>query len=222
MRATRWWASALAGLLLASCGLDASVLDRAAPSTGDVTVPGAGDDRALARPRVAMPEPGRPRYERDRWQPRGWADDDRDGCNTREEVLLAQGRDVRTGPGCKVLAGEWVDRFTGRRTTSPADLQVDHLVALADAHASGGWAWPDSRKVAFANDLGTEELNAVWGRENEAKDDDGPDGWLPPNPEARCWYVSAYARIKARWDLTVTPQQWAAIQAVWAGCGGAP
>ena len=46
----------------------------------------------------------------------------------------------------------------------------------------------------------------------------GPDRWLPPAPEARCWYVRAYARIKERWGLTVTPAQWAAIESVWEGC----
>jgi hypothetical protein len=58
------------------------------------------------------------------------------------------------------------------------------------------------------------------GAVNQAKADYGPDRWLPqPGSTARCWYVAAYARIKARWDLTVTPQQWAAIERVWAGCG---
>ena len=134
-------------------------------------------------------------------------------------VLLAEGTDVRSGPGCQILTGVWTDPFSGRQVTSPAQLQVDHLVALADAHASGGWAWTVERKVAFANDLeNPDELNAVAGALNEAKADHGPDRWLPPDRAARCWYIRAYAGIKARWDLTVTPAQWAAIEAVWAGC----
>jgi len=206
-------AVAVLGSLASACALE-DFQGAVQPSTTAPVVDG------LARPRVGVPEPGRPRYDRDQWQPHGWADADGDGCNPREEVLLAQGQDVQTGPGCKILAGQWIDRFTGRRTTSPAELQIDHLVALAEAHASGGWAWPAERKAAFANDLDDGELNAVWGPENQAKDDAGPDGWLPPDTEARCWYVSTYARIKARWDLTVTPAQWAAVTAVWAGCPG--
>ena len=74
--------------------------------------------------------------------------------------------------------------------------------------------------MAFANDLAdSEALNAVWGAENQRKADDGPDQWLPPNPSYRCAYVAAYARIKARWDLTVTPSQWSAVERVWRGCG---
>ncbi len=92
-------------------------------------------------------------------------------------------------------------------------------MALSDAHASGGWAWPPERKVAFANDLeDADELNATWGPENERKADYGPDGWSPPNEAFRCAYVAAYSRIKAHWDLTVTPLQWAAIERVWSTC----
>jgi hypothetical protein len=70
-----------------------------------------------------------------------------------------------TGPGCRILSGAWTDLFTGREVTSPSRLEVDHLVALGDAHRSAGWAWPAERKVAFANDLeDPDALNAVGGR----------------------------------------------------------
>ena len=181
---------------------------------------------AWASATARCPSPGLPCLSRaglatseTNWQPHGWADADGDGCNTREEVLIAQSRTpVATGAGCKILAGEWLDPFTGRVTTAASQLEVDHLVALADAHRSGGWDWPPERKVAFANDLDTPELHAVWGPENQAKADDGPDGWLPPNQAWRCQYVLAYATVKVRWDLTATAEQWAAMQRVWADC----
>ncbi|MFP5281819.1 MAG: hypothetical protein ACLGIF_00020 [Actinomycetes bacterium] len=123
-----------------------------------------------------------------------------------------------TGPGCKVLAGEWFDPYTGRVLTSADQAQIDHLVALGDAHRSGGWAWPPERKVAFANNLDDPaELNAVWGAENQRKADFGPDRWLPVEG-FRCEYVASYARIKADWGLTVTSSEWAAIERVWSGC----
>jgi hypothetical protein len=184
--------------------------------------PPSGPPGELARPRIAEPDVARPRYVRDDWQAHGWADADGDGCNTREEVLIAQSRTpVATGAGCKILAGEWLDPFTGRTSTVASQLEIDHLVALADAHRSGGWAWPPERKVAFVNDLDSPELHAVWGAENQAKADDGPDGWLPPNQAWRCTYVAAYADVKARWDLTVTSAQWEAVERVWLGCGPA-
>lgn len=175
----------------------------------------------LAQPRIAERDPRRPAYDRAEWQPHGWADADHDGCNTRAEVLkLESSVRVATKAGnCTVLTGAWADPYTGRTTTSAADLQIDHLVALSDAAASGGWAWPAERKVAFANDLADEwELNAVTAAENTRKGDLGPDRWSPPLASFHCAYVAAYAAIKARWDLAVTASQWAAILDVWRSC----
>lgn len=63
----------------------------------------------------------------------GWADADGDGCNTREEVLSESVTPAQVGPGCKILASDWEDRYTAGRLTSPADVQIEHLVALSDA-----------------------------------------------------------------------------------------
>lgn len=219
--ARRCLLAAVVMTVLASCSLPHSMgtpSSSTTASTPDAPVQAGG---GLPHPRVAALAPDRGRYNRDDWQPHGWSDADGNGCNTRAEVLLveATGPVVR-GSGCKIVSGQWQDPYTGRHTTSPAALQIDHLVALSDASASGGWAWPPERKVAFANDLAdADELNAVWGPENQRKSDYGPDGWLPPASGFRCAYVAAYARIKAHWDLTVTPQQWAAIEHVWASCG---
>lgn len=205
-------AGALAMLVASSCSV---------PVVAPESATGASSP-AVAGLRVAEPDPGRPRYDRDEWQPRGWSDADGDGCNTRAEVLMAESTTPAVVEGrCRVAAGTWRDPYTGRSTSSPAELQIDHLVALADAHRSGGWAWPAERKVTFANDLvDPEALNAVWGPENERKADDGPDRWLPPEASYRCAYVAAYGRIKARWDLSVTPAQAAAIAATSARCAG--
>lgn len=174
-----------------------------------------------ARPRVAERDPNRRAYNRDEWDDRGWADDDGDGCNTRAEVLEAESYGPLTRKAnCTVLTGEWRDPYTGRSYTDAAAVQIDHLVALSDASDSGGWAWSADRKRAFTNDLDDAwSLNAVSGAENQRKADYGPDAWLPPATQFRCTYVAAYAGIKARWGLTVTPAQWAAIERVWANCG---
>lgn len=186
---------------------------------GVATGPAARTD---ARPRVAEHDPARAPYDRDQWEPHGWLDADGDGCNTRAEALMSESTVAtrhRAG-SCTVVSGRWVDPYTGRVILDAAQVQIDHLVSLSDAHASGGWAWPPERKAAFANDL-TEEwaLNATWGAENQRKADLGPDRWLPPEASFGCTYVSAYARIKARWGLTVTPAQWSAVETTWRGCG---
>lgn len=224
----------LAFLALAACDAQGvAPSTTAAPTTTASTIEFVGPGPAggafpavttLAHPRIAAPDPARPAYNRDEWQPHGWEDADKNGCDSRAEVLKAESaKPVTTkATNCTVVSGEWADRYTGRTFTSASDVQIDHLVALGDAAASGGWAWSASRKLAFANDLDDAwQLNAVWGSENERKADYGPDRWQPPRPGFRCTYVGAYAAIKARWGLTVTQAQWTAIDTTWKmnGCG---
>lgn len=43
--------------------------------------------------------------------------------------------------GCDIVTGDWSSYLDGYSTTSPAELEVDHTVALAEAWDSGAWAW---------------------------------------------------------------------------------
>ena len=97
--------------------------------------PATPKDAGLAQPRVADPDPNRSRYERTAWQPHGWIDADANCLNTRQEVLISESRVPvrRSATGCAVLAGEWVDPYTGAVSAAADRLQVDHLVALSDA-----------------------------------------------------------------------------------------
>ena len=46
----------------------------------------------------------------------GWRDVDGDGCDTRDEVLIAEAVvKPRLGAGCALTGGEWVSRYDGKR-----------------------------------------------------------------------------------------------------------
>jgi hypothetical protein len=170
---------------------------------------------------VAEPDAARTAYKRDAYQPHGWIDADGDGCNTRREVLIQEStKSVTINPdGCKLSNGHWKDRFTGTETNSDADVQIDHLVALADADRSGAWRWPPDKKIAFANNLDNpDELNAISNADNQAKSDKAPDEWMPKDRQPRCDYIRAYVTIKSQWDLTISPAQWNAIAKDWPSC----
>lgn len=177
---------------------------------------------SLPHVEVAEPDPNRPRYDRKSYQPHGWIDADGDGCNTRREVLIEEAlKKPSINPdGCKLSGGEWRDHFDPTfTTTSEREVQIDHLVALADAHRSGAWKWPPEKKIAFANDIEHPvELNVVSNSVNKEKSDKGPDEWMPKDSDSRCLYVSAYVSIKSKWQLTVSPAQWQAISKAWAKC----
>ena len=170
---------------------------------------------ALAQLRTLRVTPRRPPvgYVRDAFGT-AWLDTDGNGCNQRDDVLL---RDAVPGTatyerqgGCDhdVLAGTWVDPYTGRRLTftdlkEPAQaeaIQIDHLVPLAEAWASGASSWDVERRKEFANDLA--ELLAVDGPTNASKGDDDPAAWRP-RKEFQCTYAVRWIATKARWDLAV-------------------
>lgn len=171
---------------------------------------------------VAEPEQARPPYKRETYQPHGWIDADGNGCNTRREVLIQEStKKPSINPdGCKISGGEWKDRFSPKfNTTNDQDVQIDHLVALADADRSGAWKWPSDKKLAFANNLDNpDELNAISNALNNEKSDKGPDEWMPGDKNSRCKYLQAYVTIKSEWQLTVSPAQWNAIAKAWPNC----
>jgi hypothetical protein len=198
-------------LVIGACTSDDDEPSEAATTASPppTAIPSGTRDELLTliqRLEVADPDPSRPRYVRDDWDE--GRDEDGDCLRTRHEVLADESLVPATIEDCHVLAGEWVDPLTGQDVTDPDQLQVDHLVALADAHRSGGWRWDTETKGDYANSLTDPDLlNAVLGAENERKADAGPEAYRPPNRESWCWYGFAYARVKATWSLTVTPEQ---------------
>ncbi|CAA9259653.1 MAG: putative secreted protein, partial [uncultured Corynebacteriales bacterium] len=71
-----------------------------------------------------------------------WIDADGDRCNSRYEVLIAEATTAPTvGSGCTLSGGRWYSYYDGAYWTLPADLDVDHLVPLAEAWDSGARTW---------------------------------------------------------------------------------
>ena len=155
---------------------------------------------------VAPTSGNMPAYDRDEW--RHWIDEDGDCQDTRHEALVAESVsavEYADSGQCRVASGEWVDPYTGERFADPSNLEIDHLVPLANAHASGGWAWSKSRKRAYANDLSfAGHLVAVHGPANQAKGKSGPEDWQPSNSSYWCQYAIDWITIKNSWELTAT------------------
>lgn len=142
-----------------------------------------------------------------------WADVDRNGCDTRNDVLGRDLTDVTVKPGtrgCLVLSGTLADPYTGTvlqfvRGPGSAAVQIDHVVALSDAWRTGAQQWPAGRREQFANDPAN--LLAVGGSANQDKGDGDAATWLPPQRGYRCVYVLRQVRVKAAYGLWVTPAE---------------
>ena len=170
--------------------------------------------------RQAETPAGLPTYSRGDW--RHWTDDDRDCQDTRNEVLAAESRKpvkYRTGRRCVVARGLWVGWYTGRKVRNPRSFDIDHLVPLANAHRSGGWAWTPAKKRRYANSLKPPyHLVAVSASANRSKGDRGPERWRPPRKRSWCGYSTSWAKVKRRWGLTVTMSEAVALREMLSTC----
>jgi hypothetical protein len=137
-----------------------------------------------------------------------------DGCNTRNEVLLAEAVTApAVGAGCKLTGGTWQSYYDNQEVTGPAGLDIDHMVPLAEAWDSGASAWTDARREAYANDQGAAaSLVAVTARTNRQKADQDPAQWLPPAPDAHCRYIGEWVATKLRWQLTADTTEMDALK----------
>ena len=189
---------------------------------------GATADRTAAEVLATLPVKGRaPKtgYDRDEFGQR-WLDVDRNGCDTRNDILARDLTDMtRSGP-CTVVTGILADPFTGatipfvRGQDTSALVQIDHVVSLSDAWQKGAQQLTPDQRASFAND--PLNLLAVDGSSNAQKGDGDAASWLPKNRDFRCAYVARQVSVKAAYRLWVTQAEHDAIANVLASCPNEP
>jgi hypothetical protein len=155
-------------------------------------------------------------YDRDLFN--HWVDADGDGCDTRDEVLISEADDDPTvGSGCSLSGGRWYSYYDGVSQTSASDLDIDHMVPLAEAWDSGASGWSAATREAYANDLGDHRsLVGVTAGENRAKGDQDVAEWLPA--QQQCRYLAEFVAVKLRWRLTVDSAEKSAMTSLASSC----
>lgn len=156
------------------------------------------------------PEQARSGYDRDLF--RHWIGG---SCNTRCRVLQQERHPSLPG----LPNGGWVSLYDGYTTDDPAELEIDHVVALAEAWDSGANTWDAARREAFANDLDLPgALRAVTAATNRSKGDKDPAEWQPPNRDAWCEYAADWISVKLKWDLSADQAEVNALRNMLRGC----
>ena len=154
-----------------------------------------------------------------------WADVNRNGCDTRNDILQRDLTDVvfRIGTkNCVVESGTLIDPYSGttiyfvKGEKSSMEVQIDHVVALSNAWQTGAFKLTLVKRTEFAND--PENLMAVQGRLNSQKGDGDAATWLPPLKSYRCTYISKQIAIKAKYGLWVTAPEKTAMKNILARC----
>ncbi|MBB5806551.1 hypothetical protein F4560_006319 [Saccharothrix ecbatanensis] len=139
-------------------------------------------------------------------------------CNTRETVLKRDGTNVVTDSSCAATSGRWYSPYDGATWTLASDVDIDHVVPLAEAWRSGASSWTTSRRQSFANDLSNPQLIAVTDNVNQSKGDQDPALWKPPLSGYWCTYAKMWTHSKYRWGLTVNSAEKSALQSMLGRC----
>jgi hypothetical protein len=163
---------------------------------------------------LPVADEGRAGYTRTAFKHWNSGTDSTDGCNTRQEVLLAEAIEAPTvGAGCSITGGKWLSYYDGQEVTAASALDIDHMVPLAEAWDSGASAWSAAKREAYANDQGVStSLVAVTARTNRSKADQDPAAWLPPASDQYCRYIGEWIGTKLRWSLTIDTAELEALK----------
>lgn len=153
-----------------------------------------------------------------------WSDLNRDGCDSRNEILKRDLTQIVFKAGtrdCKVIGGQLLDPFSGKTlifSSSKSTVDIDHLVSLSNAWQTGAAYFDKKTRESLAND--PLNLLAVDAKLNRQKGDGDAATWLPPLKSFRCEYVAIQVAVKAKYLLWVTSAEREAIIKVLDNCPG--
>jgi hypothetical protein len=191
----------LATVLLGACG------DIPSPSSSGAPQANSGNSRATLESLVIAEQHSMSGYSRERfphWRKTG------SNCDVRDTVLARDGKDIKKD-GCNVTGGVWVSLYDSVTVTVATQIDVDHMVPLANAWRSGADKWDDNKRGDFANDLDHPQLLAVTASSNRSKGDQDPSQWKPPAPAYWCQYAKDWILVKSFWKLTITKAEKSAL-----------
>ncbi|MGA0272050.1 MAG: helix-hairpin-helix domain-containing protein, partial [Ilumatobacteraceae bacterium] len=150
-----------------------------------------------------------------------WRDTNGSGCDARQDTLAEQVigfPQVDLFDSCVIVEGDWYSIFDGvTHAGSPSELDIDHVVALAEAWDSGASNWDSATRRRFANDPA--HLVAVTASSNRSKGDSDLAEWRPLR-SAWCVTATITAQVKAAYGLSVDRAEYDAIAEMLGTCGG--
>ena len=117
------------------------------------------------------------------------------------------------------MGGRVYGPYTGRHFRSARETDIDHVVALSEAHDSGLCAAGPTVRRRFASDPLNLTLAAPGVNRCGAGAKCGSDAaeWQPPMNA--CWFAARVVAVKRKYRLTVDRREATALERVLAGCG---
>lgn len=174
-------------------------VDSGTPTNVDMTAVKIGDPRKTGYKRDVFGE--------------AWKDVDRNGCDTRNDVLARDLTKIVRTDNCTIASGVLQDKYTGATidfVRGKSKIDIDHVIPLGYAYKQGAGDWPAAKREALANDL--DNLTAASASANRSKSDSGPAEWMPSNASYRCEYGKKFAAVSVKYDLPITQADYNTIQ----------
>ena len=108
--------------------------------------------------------------------------------------------------------------YTGRCFSSRGETDIEHIVALSEAHDSGLCASvPNIMRIRRA--LASDPLNLTLAspkvNRSEKKHYDGAE-WMPPMN--RCWFAQSIVEVRQKYGLTIDRREAEALERILAAC----
>lgn len=112
------------------------------------------------------------------------------------------------------LGGLW-SPYDRQAFLVPGDVDVDQIVSIIEAHASGLCLSDAVTQIAFYTDLSNLTLASPRINRLAKKDRDAAD-WLPGSN--RCWFAWRVLQVRLAYDLTIDADEATALEAILGQC----
>lgn len=155
-----------------------------------------------------------------------WEDIDKNGCDTRNDILARDIKGASIDKKCLVQTGSFNDPYTAkvinfdRSKGGGGGIDIDHIIPLSLAWKTGASDWDASKRLLFAND--PLNLMASDSSENRKKGDKDASAYLPPNAGSHCEYVARQVTVRAKYGTWITPAEKKAVYTVLQTCPDQP
>ena len=110
---------------------------------------------------------------------------------------IRDGKGVQIREDCFITAGTWFDHYTGQTLTASSEVDIDHVVPLANAWLPGASiaAWSTADREAYAKD--PEVLLSVDDAANQTQGDKGPEacGSVPDRRDLLRMYELGFFKL---------------------------
>ena len=108
--------------------------------------------------------------------------------------------------------------YDGTWNYASSDVDIDHVIALAEAWTSGASSWTTTRRQQFANSLGDGQLIAVTDNVNSSKSDRDAADWQPPRTAYHCMFAKHVVHVKYSWGLSMDSAEKSAVDSMLDAC----